>query len=259
MQPRFILLLVALLYSVTALAEDYPGRKVYPMVPVYETAKLNQSYQDVVIIDVRSPYEYQTLHINKAINIPLNSKTFAEDVEATRKEMQPIVFYCNGPDCYQSYKAVIKAQRGGVENIFAYDSGIFDWANAYPAKATLVGKTPIDKNRLISQDKLQQHLLEPEQFVSKVKQNIAILDIREPAQRGLLELFPYRQDNISLDQKDRLVKYLDRIFKTGQTLMVYDEAGNQVRWLQYYLESKGITKYYFMEGGAKNYFQAERS
>ena len=41
--------------------------------------------------------------------------------------------------------------------------------------------------------------------------------------------------------------------------MVYDEAGNQVRWLQYYLESKGITKYYFMEGGAKNYFQAERS
>ncbi len=259
MQPKFILLVFALLFSVTALAEDYPGRKVYPKVAVYETEQLNQSYNDVLIVDVRSPYEYQTLHINNAINIPLNSKSFAEQLAAARTETKPIVFYCNGHTCYKSYKAVVKAQRAGVENIFAYDSGIFDWANAHPDKATLVGVSPIDKNKLIGKDKLKQHLLEPNKFVSQVKQNVAILDIREPAQRGLLELFPYRQDNISLEQKDRLVKYLDRIFKTGQTLMVYDEAGKQVRWLQYYLEAKGITKYFFMEGGAKNYFKAARS
>jgi hypothetical protein len=29
-----------------------------------------------------------------------------------------------------------------------------------------------------------------------------------------------------------------------------------VQWFQYYLESKGIKDYYFLEGGSEGYFQA---
>jgi len=37
-------------------------------------------------------------------------------------------------------------------------------------------------------------------------------------------------------------------------LMIYDAAGKQVRWLQYYLEDKGLKSYYFMAGGINAYY-----
>ena len=260
MKQTIFLLIVGLLFPTLSQANDYPGREVYRNVPIYETEQLNKTFNDVVIIDVRSSYEFETLHINTSINIPLNNKGFARAVSASRTtESIPIVFYCNGHTCYKSYKAVVKAQKAGIKNIFAYDSGIFDWASAHPDKATMVGTTPIDPARLISKAKLKEYLLDPDQFVKKVNKKTVILDIREPAQRGLLELFPYRQENISLDQKKKLVQFLNKIKKSGKTLLVYDEAGKQVRWLQYYLEAKGISNYYFMSGGVKNYFKATSS
>ena len=46
--------------------------------------------------------------------------------------------------------------------------------------------------------------------------------------------------------------------KSGQPLLVYDESGKQVRWLQYHLDEKGIKNYNFMKGGVKQYFKSLR-
>ena len=51
-----------------------------------------------------------------------------------------------------------------------------------------------------------------------------------------------------------LKKYVEQARQEGKTLLIYDEAGQQVRWLQYYLESEKVAAYYFMAGGAKGYF-----
>lgn len=83
--------------------------------------------------------------------------------------------------------------------------------------------------------------------------------MREPSQRGLIELFPYPQINISMDENKKLDLFLATYKaseKPEKTLLVYDEAGKQVRWMQYYLKDKGISNYYFMEGGVKNFFKA---
>ncbi|MCN4144245.1 MAG: hypothetical protein LC437_03985 [Thiohalomonas sp.] len=37
------------------------------------------------------------------------------------------------------------------------------------------------------------------------------------------------------------------------TLYFYDQKGKQVRCLQYYLESEGLEKYFFMKGAAAYY------
>ena len=51
-----------------------------------------------------------------------------------------------------------------------------------------------------------------------------------------------------------MLKYFERARKRGKTLLIYDEVGKQVRWLQYTLERYGIEQYYFMQGGAKGYY-----
>lgn len=36
-------------------------------------------------------------------------------------------------------------------------------------------------------------------------------------------------------------------------LLVYDNVGKQVRWVQYYFEKHGITDYYFLKGGVAHW------
>jgi rhodanese-related sulfurtransferase len=258
-------LLMAMLTTVLAMSaslaqeSDYPGRKTYPTVKTYNTEQLSKAFNDVTIVDVRTRYEFDTLHINNAVNVQLEDLDFSKRVKELSKEGKPIVFYCNGHSCYKSYKACIKSEDADIGNVFAYDSGVFDWARAQPDKATLLGKSPVDTARLISSDGLKKYLLKPKDFNARINPQAVILDIREPKQRGLIELYPYRQENISLDEKSKLDRFLNGIKGSGKTLLVYDEAGKQVRWFQYYLQEKGITDYFFMEGGVKAFFKEMRS
>lgn len=251
----FLTLCIFLPLNALAQGEGYPGREMYPNVNFYETEQLNNSLDKVIIVDVRSSYEYETLHINGAVNIPLVSKSFTEKVQALPADGKDIAFYCNGHTCYKSYQAVIKARNGGVNNLFTYDAGIFDWAKAYPDKSTLLGVTPVNPAKLIGKEKFNEHLLEPADFSARIGDDTVILDIREPGQRGILEIYPYRQENIAMAEKDKLAKLLGKIKEQGKTLLAYDEAGKQVAWLQYSLEAKGITKYHFMKGGAKQFYK----
>ncbi len=252
-------LLLFLPLNASAQAQEFPGRETYPNVNYYEIDELNAKLDKVIVVDVRSSYEYETLHINGAINVPLVSKTFSDRIKELAAEKKDLVFYCNGHTCYKSYKAVLKARNAGVDQTFTFDAGIFDWANTYPEKSTLLGETPIDPAHLISKEKFAEHLLPPAKFAEEINDNAVILDIREPAQRGLIELYPYRQENIAMSQKSKLADFLAKIKERGKTLLVYDEAGKQVAWLQYTLEAKSIPKYYFMKGGAKQFFKDIRN
>lgn len=251
-------LMLGLVLLVPAQAQDnaYPGRTTYPNVSILETEELRSRFNDVIIVDVRSQYEYDTLHINNAVNVPLSAADFIQRItDLQGSSNKPIVFYCNGHTCFKSYKAVTRCSNANIHNVFAYDSGIFDWARANPDMATMLGKTPVDSKRLISRSELEKYLLDPKSFSARISDKSVILDIREPRQRGLVELFPFRQENISMDDRKRLNSFLDQVKSSGKTLLVYDEAGKQVRWFQYYLVEKGIKDYYFMSGGVKQFFK----
>ena len=241
-----------------AQTDDFPGRKIYPSLPVIETAELARDFDRYNIVDVRSGYEYDTLHIDGAANIPLNKPGFVKKLRKLRENGKPVVFYCNGHTCYKSYKATLKAIKAGLQQVRAYDAGVFDWARAHPDRAVLLGKKPVDPKRLIGKEQLKQHLLTPEEFVNRAQSNVEILDVRDAAQRGLIELFPFRQANIPLDEKDRLDRYLQKVRESGKTLLVYDAVGKQVRWLQYRLEQAGIKDYWFMKGGMKAWFKRKK-
>lgn len=248
------------LVAATASAEEsgFPGRAKYPEVPVIEKADLLNKLNEVVIVDTRSSLEFETLRIKGAVNIPVANKTFEDEIQALRaKTGKPIVFYCNGRTCMKSYLAVKKAGAVNIQNTVAYDAGMFEWAETYPNLAELLGKSPVNRNAIISLSTFKKRLLDPNDFSNKaydLGSKSLILDVRDKYQRGAAGLFPGKERWVSLDKREELKSCIEQAKKENKTLFIYDEVGHQVQWLQYALEEANFSNYFFMNDGARAYY-----
>jgi rhodanese-related sulfurtransferase len=195
------------------------------------------------------------LHIQGAINIPLNSISFGKNLKKLlNSKNQSIIFYCNGGTCKKSYKAVLKARRAGLKKTVAYDAGIYHWANRYPKHSVLLGKFPMLANEFINNNAYLSRLINAKTFQGKRTKNSVVLDIRDYAQRDN-PLFPFEEERAQLKDISKIKRLVLNAKKYKKTLLVYDKVGKQVRWFQYFLEKQGIKNYYFMKGGSEGYFQ----
>lgn len=254
----FGLVLAAGVTSVAVAAEaEFPGREVYPEIPHISVEQLYGRRKDVIIVDVRSSYEYRTLRIDGAINISLADADFSAQMAALRKQdPRQIIVYCNGKTCMKSYKAARKCKLDGIEDVLAYDAGIMDWAQKYPGNTLLLDVKLNDPGKLISKTQFKKHSLSPDAFGEKMaNSDDIVLDVRDRFQREGLSIFVGREYRVYLDDTKRLDRYIQKAAKERKGLLIYDAAGKQVRWLQYYLESKGVKDYFFMDGGIHAYYQ----
>ena len=254
----FTLLLTVSGYS--SAKSEFPGRAEFPQVATYEKNDLFNNFKEVIIVDTRSKYEYETLRIKDAINIPVSSKTFVKAVKQLRNQsLKPIVFYCNGRTCYKSYKAVKRSTRAGIKNTFAYDAGMFEWAKTFPQKAALLGSSPVSPNSIITGNKYKKHLVSPKdfgKFAFNDKSDALILDIRDSQQRAAgIGLFLGKERWASIENPAKITQYIKKAQAKNQPIYIYDEVGKQVRWLQYALEDQNVKNYYFMDQGAKGYIE----
>jgi rhodanese-related sulfurtransferase len=223
---------------------------------VISTADLARQYDKMAIVDVRSKYEYDTLRVNDALLIPVTDRRFIERVRELREgSSKPIVFYCNGKTCRKSYDAVLMALNARIPNVLCYDAGIADWAKAHPERTALFGKSPLKPEALISHDDFKARLIDPKDFESRIGPKAIVLDVRDRAQRDS-PLFPFRESRPELEDYVAIDRFIEQAKKEGKTLLIYDQVGKQVEWVQYYLEAKGVKDYYFMKGGAQAYFDA---
>lgn len=242
-------------YAAEEATSKFPGRSLYPEAPTYELADLFQQLDKVIVVDVRSKYEFDTLRIKGAANLPLTDKNFDDSLRTMRGSSEkPIVFYCNGVTCHKSYQAVRRALYLKIENTFAYDAGIFTWAKAHPENAVLLGRSPINPADIIEKEALNARMLSPNDFGSQVSDATIVLDVRDRFQREAVGFFPGNERRVALDQSEKLDKVIQRAKREDKTLLIYDEAGHQVQWLQYHLVDAGLKNYYFMKGGAKSYY-----
>lgn len=257
--PYSLVFMILGLLAPTLQASEFPGRPKYPDVKTIELAELNKHFDQHVIIDARSSYEFDTLHIKGSVNVPISSEEFARRVrDLSDLTKKPLVFYCNGHTCMKSYKAARAARLAGVKNCYAYDAGMFDWAKAHPAKTVLLGKPLKSPSQLIPKSTLKKHTLEPKEFAAYAenKKHFVTIDVRSRYQRAGVGLFPFIEQWISLEQTLSLDKAIKDAAADNKTLLIYDEVGKQVRWLQYRLEEMGVKKYYFMKGGAAGYIES---
>ena len=256
-------LAACLLGSTNAYAADaaapgaFIGRSLFPTVKWIGLEELYKKKDTIQIVDVRSNYEFATLHIKQAVNIPLaNKQQFIEDVRKLRAASpEPIAFYCNGRACLKSYEAVMAAQSADVGNVFSYDTGVLDWAKQYPDETVLLGKSPLDPKRLLTKETFEQHSLSGPEFEQHIGAKAIVLDVRDIFQQEATKLFPSVQHSVPLDNA-ALTHYVNQANREGKTLLIYDATGQQVRWLQYFLEAENVKSYYFLKGGARAYYDA---
>ena len=249
---KMIVLFLCLFLTFTVYASDegFPGRKKFPDVPYislsdFHTGYLNHKY---VVVDARSNFEFNVIHIKGAINLPVNSDDFFTEInKLAQKTDNTIVFYCNGRRCMKSFKAAVKSK---LSNIFVFDAGVFEWAKEHPKKSVLMGESPLYLDKLISSSKLKEHFIPLSDFEQLIQESV-LIDVRDLKERRGNGLFLLADKSAPLGNTKKLDRYVNKAIKENKTLLAYDNAGKQVRWLQYYLEQKGIKKYYFMEGGAK--------
>lgn len=245
--------------SVQVKDSDFPGRKTYSHVKYMTIEQLYSEYDNTVIVDARSPYEYKTLRILSAVNIPLSltNSDFTKELQALRDKDpdKKIVFYCNGHTCMKSYKAAHRAKViAKIDNVYAFDAGIFDWTTAYPEKAVLLEQTPVNRDLLISKEKYKQHMLPALQFINQADENTIVLDVRSRQQRAGFHIFSGYEITVNMNKKTKLKRYIAQAKKEKKDLYIYDAVGKQVRWLQYFLEQQNAGNYYFMEGGAMAFY-----
>jgi rhodanese-related sulfurtransferase len=247
-----IMLVIGAMFSQVAFADGFPLRKDFPDLKTMTTEELagRLASGDAVVVDVRSDFEFATIHVDTAVHVPLAKKTFAKNLEAhrTKDAATPLVFYCNGTTCAKSYRAAKMAEEAGFANCYVYDAGIFAWTKAHPERAFLMGSTPADPKKLISKDALRLKMLDFDSFKSHAADtNTLVVDIRDPVQRKV-RLKVGKERNIPLD---RFHNVLDRGDMKDKQLLIYDAVGKQVRWLMYHLEDKGYKNYAFLDGGVR--------
>ncbi len=213
-------------------------------------------HDKAVVIDVRTPFEYQILHIKGAINIDVSQHDFVAHIEEVRAKNpgKAIIFYCNGPTCHKSYNAGRKSFLAKINKVHVMDAGVLAWARTYGNKTVLMGKSPIDVSHIIPDKRYESKFISADDFALKAFSGKTIVfDVRNSIERKIA-LFPGIDRIIDMDSQKALRKTIAQAAKSGKELLVYDHSGNDVRWVQYLLEDIGVKRYYFLEGGAKKFF-----
>ncbi len=87
--------------------------------------------EDMVLINVLEPEQFETAHIPGSINIPVSSDDFENRVEdAAGGKDRPIVVYCASTACDASAKAAEKLDEAGFSNVDDYEDGTKAWKEA---------------------------------------------------------------------------------------------------------------------------------
>ena len=128
-QIQFVLLLVALLFPAAAqsaeLTTPTPAARVN-RIGVEEYDKLRADTNNV-ILDVRSVAEFEKGRIPRAINIDINSKTFAERTAALDRNKTYLVNCAVG---MRSAKACKKLEAMGFKHLYDLGPGFDGWKKA---------------------------------------------------------------------------------------------------------------------------------
>jgi rhodanese-related sulfurtransferase len=103
--------------------------------------------QNVTVVDTRTQKEYDSEHLRGAVLAPYVEKSLKEiDFDASRDNFdalktipqdKPVLFLCNGPECWKSYKASRAAVAAGYAKVYWFRGGMPEWREKHlPVEGT---------------------------------------------------------------------------------------------------------------------------
>lgn len=256
----FMCFALTLTTSMAGDEDKFPLRKKWPELIPISTPELAaaRTKKEAIVVDVRTASEYEILHVAGSHHIPHDRIGLKDDSlgGVTKSPYRLLVFYCNGTTCTKSYKAAEMAKLLGFEGVSVYDNGIFEWAKAYPEESVFFGRKG-------TKELVEQYVIDEEgfekgpwnvdtfPFIAMAKTgDYQVVDIREPREKTE---YPIKLPSLSEATLDQLVKRLERGDFAKARVLVLDNVGKQVIWVKYYLDRHGITDYFFLRGGVRQW------
>ena len=97
------------------------------LVTVEETKAVMDSGEDIYLLDVRTPEEFEEEHLFQAINIPVTDDDFKDRLEGLDKN-KPVYIYCKSGN--RSARAGKILSEMGFEHVYDVEGGITKWREA---------------------------------------------------------------------------------------------------------------------------------
>jgi rhodanese-related sulfurtransferase len=86
--------------------------------------------ENAVILDVRTPLEYQSSHIAGAVNVNVQDESFADTVSALDPQKTYIVHCTKNPADGRSARALETLKGLGFKNLYSLEGGYVAWKEA---------------------------------------------------------------------------------------------------------------------------------
>lgn len=120
-------LFVFLTISIFGCNNPKPSKTVteFGEISVITPSEFKENSVNQTIIDIRTPEEFASGHIEGAININLFDKTFLDQISKLDKK-QPVFMYCRSGS--RSRSASKKVSDLGFEKVYDLQGGIMFWA-----------------------------------------------------------------------------------------------------------------------------------
>lgn len=136
---------IAVTFGGTVFAADTPA--TLQDATVVDAAKAKSLMEGgAKLIDTRVANEHVEAHPKGAINIPYKEKSAkAIDFDASQDKFDltklpadknaGVIFHCNGPECWKSYKASVTALKAGYKKVYWFRNGLPEWkAKGFPVE-----------------------------------------------------------------------------------------------------------------------------
>lgn len=87
-------------------------------------------HEDAIVIDVRTPAEYETSHITNAVNVNVQDDSFAQNAAALDPDKTYIVHCTRNPADGRSSRALETLRELGFRNLYSLEGGYVAWKEA---------------------------------------------------------------------------------------------------------------------------------
>ncbi len=131
-----LLMFTCVLLPMAVAADTPPSEKGIVVIDPLKAKSLMDS--GVLMVDARVANEYVEAHVKGAKSIPYKEKSAKavnfdssmDSFDMTKlpaSKTAPVIFYCNGAECWKSYKASVLSVRAGYSKVYWMRTGFPDW------------------------------------------------------------------------------------------------------------------------------------
>ncbi len=124
------LLIIAGLLSVSLALADDDGQVSVTTIEVNAAKDFVARHEAAVILDVRTPVEYEMSHIPGAVNVNVQDESFQDMVVALDPNKTYIVHCTKNPAGGRSSRALETLQSLGFKHLYSLEGGYVAWKDA---------------------------------------------------------------------------------------------------------------------------------